>query len=83
MEDPQMKAREMVYELIHPEYGPLRVLGIPIKLSDTPGGIDLAPPRFGQHNREILQTIGYEEAAIAELEKKGTISEAPKMTIDR
>src|SRR5262249_30999551 len=76
MEDPQIKAREMVYELIHPEYGPLRVLGIPIKLSDAPGAIDLAPPRFGQHNHEILREIGYDETAIADFKKNEVICEA-------
>jgi CoA:oxalate CoA-transferase len=77
MEDPQMKAREMVYELIHPEYGPLRVLGIPIKLSDTPGGLETAPPRFGQHNREILSRLGYDDAAIMALQKHEVIAESP------
>src|SRR4030095_4971087 len=35
LEDPQIHARNLVEELIHPQYGPLKVLGIPIKLSDT------------------------------------------------
>src|SRR5947209_9909843 len=38
MDDPHIHAREMVVELTHPEYGTLRVLCIPFKLSDTPGG---------------------------------------------
>jgi crotonobetainyl-CoA:carnitine CoA-transferase CaiB-like acyl-CoA transferase len=76
LEDPHIKAREMVYELIHPEYGPLRVLGIPIKLSDTPGGFELAPPRFGQHNREVLSRLGYTDEAIEELSRQGVVSEA-------
>jgi crotonobetainyl-CoA:carnitine CoA-transferase CaiB-like acyl-CoA transferase len=76
MEDPQMKAREMVYELIHPEYGPLRMLGIPIKLSDTPGSLETAPPRFGQHNREVLSKLGYDDAAIAALQKHEVIAES-------
>src|SRR5215831_6593724 len=43
LEDPQIRAREMVAELTHPEYGPLRVLGIPVKLSDTSGIVQNAP----------------------------------------
>ncbi len=77
MEDPQMKAREMVQELIHPEYGPLRVLGIPIKLSNTPGALETAPPRFGQHNLEVLTRLGYDESAIVELRRLEVIAEAP------
>ena len=37
LEDPHIHARQMVAELTHPEYGPLKVLGIPVKLSETPG----------------------------------------------
>ena len=76
MEDPQMKARDMVYELVHPEYGPLRVLGIPIKLSDTPGGLESAPPRFGQHNKEILTRLGYTDANIAVFADSEVIAES-------
>src|SRR6516162_3129066 len=46
LEDPHMHAREMVVELTHPDYGPFKALGIPIKLSDTPGVVENAPPRF-------------------------------------
>jgi len=38
LEDPQIDAREMIQHLTHPEYGPIRVLGLPVKLSETPGG---------------------------------------------
>jgi crotonobetainyl-CoA:carnitine CoA-transferase CaiB-like acyl-CoA transferase len=74
MEDPQIHAREMVVELTHPEYGPLRVLGIPIKLSDTPGIVENAPPRFGEHNREVLSELGYSEEDIRRLAEAGVIS---------
>ena len=37
-DDAQLAAREMVATLPHPTIGPLRVLGVPVKLSDTPGG---------------------------------------------
>jgi len=74
LDDPHMHAREMVRELVHPEYGPLKVLGVPIKLSDTPGVVENAPPKFGEHNREVLAMLGYGEEEIAKLETSGTIS---------
>jgi crotonobetainyl-CoA:carnitine CoA-transferase CaiB-like acyl-CoA transferase len=80
MEDPQMKAREMIHQLIHPEYGPLRVLGIPIKLSDTPGSLDTAPPRFGQHNHDILTSLGYDTPGITALTARGVIAGSEEST---
>ncbi len=74
LEDPHIHAREMVLELTHPEYGPLKVLGIPIKLSDTPGVVENAPPKFGEHNEEVLSLLGYGEKETARLESNGTIS---------
>src|SRR5215469_4233162 len=65
LEDPQMHARQMVVELTHPEYGPLKLLGIPIKLSETPGAVETAPPQFGEHNRDILRRLGFAEEEIA------------------
>jgi len=74
LEDPQIHAREMVLELTHPEYGPFKTLGIPIKLSDTPGVVDQAPPRFGEHNREVLSRLGYSDDEIHKLAEAGVIS---------
>jgi formyl-CoA transferase/CoA:oxalate CoA-transferase len=64
----------MVQELIHPDYGPLRLLGIPIKLSETPGALETAPPRFGQHNGTILASLGYEPDAVRAMAGAGVIS---------
>jgi len=74
LEDPHIHAREMVAELTHPQYGPLRVLGIPIKLSDTPGIVENAPPMFGEHNREVLQKMGFSEKEMAGLESSGVLA---------
>lgn len=74
LEDPQIHAREMVVALTHPEYGPLRVLGIPIKLSDTPGSIETAPPLFGENNRDVLLRLGYDEADIKRFAEAGVIA---------
>jgi crotonobetainyl-CoA:carnitine CoA-transferase CaiB-like acyl-CoA transferase len=74
LEDAQIQAREMVQELTHPEYGPLRLLGIPIKLSETPGSLNTAPPRFGEHNAAILTTLGYAPEVVRAFGKEGVIS---------
>ena len=60
----------MVVELTHPDYGPLKTLGIPIKLSDTPGSVDTAPPRFGEHNREVLKNLGFTDDQVADFAGK-------------
>lgn len=51
---PQVRARDMVVELDHPTIGPLRVTGIPIKLSDTPGTVRTPPPLLGEHTTQVL-----------------------------
>src|SRR5207249_11580407 len=66
LEEPQIKAREMIVELTHPEYGPFRTLGIPIKLSKTPGEVAKASPRFGEHNREVLSRLEIGRASCRE-----------------
>ena len=46
--------------LEHPEEGTIRALGIPVKLSDTPGGVRRPAPLLGQHTAEILREAGIE-----------------------
>ena len=53
-EDPQVTARDMVVELDHPKAGPLRVTGVPIKLSETPGAVTTPPPLLGEHTERVL-----------------------------
>jgi crotonobetainyl-CoA:carnitine CoA-transferase CaiB-like acyl-CoA transferase len=74
LEDPQIHARKMVEELIHPEYGPFKTLGIPIKLSGTPGVVQNAPPMFGEHNYEVLAQLGYQQEEIRRMAEEGTIA---------
>lgn len=75
--DPQIAAREMVVRLLHPTIGSLDVLGIPVKLSDTPGAVRTAPPLLGQHTRAVLRSdVGLDEDAIARLRVAGVIREA-------
>ncbi|MGE3843642.1 MAG: CoA transferase, partial [Vicinamibacterales bacterium] len=77
-ESAQVQARDMVAELTHPEYGPFRYLGIPIKMSDTPGRMESAPPRFGEHNRAVLVELGYSEGAIDQLYERQVLAAASR-----
>jgi crotonobetainyl-CoA:carnitine CoA-transferase CaiB-like acyl-CoA transferase len=71
--DPQIHAREMVAQLEHATIGPLRMLGIPVKLSDTPGTVRTPPPRLGEHTDAVLQELGLSAAAIGDLRRQKVI----------
>jgi len=74
--DPQVIARDMVVELNHPRAGRTKALGLPIKFSATKGGIRRPAPLFGEHTREILVELGYEDGDIAALVKAGAVAVA-------
>ena len=69
--DPQTAAREMVLELEHPRAGRTRALGLPIKLSATPGRVARPAPLLGEHTREVLQEYGFSGAEIDALYASG------------
>ena len=74
LSDPQIVERAMVVALNHPLAGAIRVLGVPVKLDDTPGTVRTPPPTLGQHTEEILrQDVGLEASAIARLREAGAI----------
>jgi len=76
--DPQLVAREMIQSVAHPTAGPVKVLGVPIKLSDTPGRVDHAPPRLGEHTAAVLHTLlGLPPEEMARLSGDGVIGLAP------
>ncbi len=54
---PQTIAREMVVEVQHAIAGPTRTLGVPAKLSATPGTVRTAAPALGEHTREVLDAL--------------------------
>ncbi|TMH36627.1 MAG: CoA transferase [Betaproteobacteria bacterium] len=72
--DPQVVAREMVLEVDHPRGGKTRTIGLPIKLSDTPGSVRNAAPLLGQHTREVLRSLGYSDAEIQSLQERGAVA---------
>jgi crotonobetainyl-CoA:carnitine CoA-transferase CaiB-like acyl-CoA transferase len=71
--DPQLAAREMVQQAMHGTAGSISVLGVPVKLSATPGGIRSAPPTLGQHTNAVLEEIGLSGDAIEDLRKAKAI----------
>jgi crotonobetainyl-CoA:carnitine CoA-transferase CaiB-like acyl-CoA transferase len=71
--DPQTIAREMVPETDHPVAGRVQAIGLPVKLSATPGGVVAPAPLFGQHTREVLVEAGYSSSEIAALLESGGV----------
>jgi crotonobetainyl-CoA:carnitine CoA-transferase CaiB-like acyl-CoA transferase len=73
LDDPQVQAREMIVSIEHPFAGPLKMTGVPIKLSMTPGSVNTPPPLKGEHTDEILMALGYDENDISFLHETGVV----------
>jgi len=71
--DPQVLDRDMVVRVEHPRAGMTRLIGIPVKLSETPGQIRRPAPILGQHTDEILQEIGLSSSMIQSLREKKVV----------
>jgi crotonobetainyl-CoA:carnitine CoA-transferase CaiB-like acyl-CoA transferase len=63
----------MAVEVNHPTAGRTRVLGIPVKLSETPGAVRRPAPTLGQHTDEILGELGYDATTIADLHARKVV----------
>jgi crotonobetainyl-CoA:carnitine CoA-transferase CaiB-like acyl-CoA transferase len=61
--DPQVRHNAMVVDVDH-HAGPLRVTGVPVRLSATPGDVRLAPPGLGQHTADVLAELGLDDDLI-------------------
>ncbi|HUK32666.1 MAG TPA: CoA transferase [Vicinamibacterales bacterium] len=73
-EDPQIAARNMVVPMHHGVAGDIRVLGSPLKLSDTPASQRTPPPTLGQHTDSVLNgDLGVSPADIRDLRTGGVI----------
>jgi crotonobetainyl-CoA:carnitine CoA-transferase CaiB-like acyl-CoA transferase len=73
LKDPLFRARQMVVEIEDQNGKKLKTLGVPIKLSQTPGSVRKPPPGFGRDTAAILQELGYTEAEIEVLAEKEVI----------
>jgi len=72
-QDPQILAQEMVMEVEQPGHGPVRMLGFPMKLTETPCRLRRAAPGLGEHTGQILAELGCSEADIVGLRRDGII----------
>ena len=69
----QVLAREMKVTLADEEFGELNNIGIPVKLSATPGTIRHRGPALGEHTRDILGEHGYTDAEVDALVDSGVV----------
>ena len=72
-QDPQVLHNGMLVEKPHPVHGTVKLIGIPIKLSETPGRVRRAPPAIGEHTDEILDEAAYGREEIARLRAEGVL----------
>jgi len=72
--DPQVLVNDYIIDFDHPQFGKTQVVGIPVRLGETPGAVRLPAPEFGQHTEEVLnQLLGYSWERIAALKDQGVI----------
>lgn len=72
-DDPEMRARRMIVDLVHETWGAYRQLGIAPKFSLTPGSIRTHAPELGEHTGSLLREYGMSDDEIETLAKRGVV----------
>ena len=73
-DDPQMLANNYVVPYAHPAWGPIKVVGVPVRLSKTPGDPRGTAPEFGEHTEQVLiDLLGYSWEDIGRLKEREVI----------
>ncbi len=73
--NPQVLARKMLVDLEDPDLGAIHNIGIPVKLSATPGQIRTRAPMLGEHSAEVLLERGFSKAEVDELVSANVVVE--------
>jgi crotonobetainyl-CoA:carnitine CoA-transferase CaiB-like acyl-CoA transferase len=74
LDDAHIRAAHLLEEVTHPALsGTFPLAPTPIELSETPGGYRRPAPLLGEHTDEILESLGYDAAAIAALREERVI----------
>jgi crotonobetainyl-CoA:carnitine CoA-transferase CaiB-like acyl-CoA transferase len=73
-DDPQMRVNGYIVDVDHPAHGQTPMVGVPVRLSQTPGSVRTPAPEHGQHTEEILlEILGYDWERIAALRESKAI----------
>jgi crotonobetainyl-CoA:carnitine CoA-transferase CaiB-like acyl-CoA transferase len=73
MDDADMRARQMVVDMVHESWGAYRQMGIAPKFSLTPGVIRGHAPELGEHTHAVLGALGLSQNEIETLRSKGAV----------
>ena len=73
--NPQVLARQMLVDLEGPDLGTIHNIGIPVKLSGTPGQIRTRAPMLGEHSAEVLLEHGFSQSEVEGLVSGGAVVE--------
>jgi len=74
VDHPQVKARGSLVDMDHPAAGPTQIVGVPMRLSKTPGSVRTPSPLLGEHTEQVLQAmLGLSVGEIAELRAAGAL----------
>jgi crotonobetainyl-CoA:carnitine CoA-transferase CaiB-like acyl-CoA transferase len=72
LEDPQIQHQKMILTVDQPS-GRMRILGFPVKLSETPAALRRPSPKLGEHTEEILARIGFSASETQAFKRKGAV----------
>jgi crotonobetainyl-CoA:carnitine CoA-transferase CaiB-like acyl-CoA transferase len=73
VDDPQVAHNGWITSVAHPAGGHVRVVGVPMRFSETPGSVRSGPPAVGEHTDEVLAEAGYSDEEIASLRRDGVV----------
>ena len=73
--DPQVLARKMLVDLEDSDLGTIHNIGIPVKLSGTPGQIRTRAPMLGEHSAEVLLEHGFSQSEVDQLVSRNVVVE--------
>ena len=71
LEDPQVRANRTVFEVPHPEAGPIAMFRSAPRFAETPSDVRRVPPKLGEHTEEVLREAGLDDAEIARVRGLG------------